>query len=108
MIKLTDRTQVNTGALLEALRDLAPMTHSTEADWTPEGQVECITSNGFDTMFIHIQHGQVIKVTAGDYTVSTYLPNGSEWNTYAVDEDENDFEDQVAEQIMLDIKEAFN
>lgn len=108
MITLTDHTQVNQAVLEESLKNSEWMTCSTEADWTPEGQVVKVASKDYNHIQITIQHDQVIDVYLTEYTVSTYLPNGTDWNTYAVDEDEDNFEDLVSEQIMMDIKEAFN
>lgn len=108
MIKLTDYTRVNRAMLEESLNNSEWMTRSTEADWTPEGQVVKVASKDYNHIQITLQHDQVIDVYLTDYTVSTYLPDGSDWNTYGVGQDEDNFEDVVAEQIMMDIRQAFN
>ena len=107
MITLTNRTEVNPGYLIDSLREFAKTTQSTDVTWTPESQVESIFQNMHGTIFIEVQHDQFINVVADDYTVTTSM-NEEIWNVYAVDDDEDNFEDVVSLQIMKDIINKFN
>lgn len=107
MITLTNRTEVNPGYLMDGLREFAKITQSTDVTWTPESQVESIFQNIKGVIFIEIQHDQFINVVADDYTVTTSI-NEEIWNVYAVDADEDNFEDVVSLQIMKDIIKKFN
>lgn len=107
MITLTNRTEVNLPYLVESLKKHVKITQSSDVTWTPESQVESIFQNMHGVVFIDIQHDQYVNVIASTYTVTTYL-NDEVWNVYAVDEDEDNFEDVVSLQIMKDIINKFN
>ena len=107
MITLTNHTEVNSGFLMDSLRKFAKITQSSDVTWTPESQVESIFQNMHGTIFIEVQDDQFINVIVDDYTVTTSI-NEETWNVYAVDEDEDNFEDVVSLQIMKDIINKFN